>query len=53
MFAVHLTIWKNVSNAAKIGVTKNIKDKSVVAGVPASDMKEWKKNIIRQRKDGH
>ena len=35
------------------GVTKNIKDNSVVAGFPAIDMKEWKKNIIRQKKYGH
>ena len=52
-FAGHLTIGKNVIIAAKSGVTKNIKDNSVVAGFPAIDMKEWKKNIIRQRKDGH
>ena len=48
-----ITIGKNVIVAAKSGVTKNIKDNSVVAGFPAIDMKEWKKNIIRQRKDGH
>ena len=52
-FAGHITIGKNVVIAAKSGVTKNIKDNSVVAGFPAIDMKEWKKNIVRQRKDGH
>ena len=43
----------NVVIAAKSGVTKNIKDNSVVAGFPATDMKEWKRKIIRQRKNGH
>ncbi len=52
-FAGHLTIGENVIIAAKSGVTKNIKDNSVVAGFPAIDMKEWKKNIVRQRKNGH
>jgi len=52
-FAGHLTIGENVIIAAKSGVTKNIKDNSVVAGFPAIDMKEWKKNIIRQRKNGY
>tara|TARA_A100001011_G_scaffold118733_1_gene125246 strand:- start:268 stop:1245 length:978 start_codon:yes stop_codon:yes gene_type:complete len=52
-FAGHITIGENVIIAAKSGVTKNIKDNSVVAGFPAIDMKEWKKNIIRQKKYGH
>ena len=39
--------------AAKSGVTKNIKENSVVAGFPAIDIKEWKKNIIRQKKNGY
>ena len=52
-FAGHITIGENVIVAAKSGVTKNIKDNSVVAGFPAIDMKEWKKNIVRQRKNGH
>ena len=52
-FAGHISIGENVVIAAKSGVTKNIKDNSVVAGFPAIDMKEWKKNIIRQRKYGH
>ena len=52
-FAGHLTIGENVIIAAKSGVTKNIEDNSVVAGFPAIDMKEWKKNIVRQRKNGH
>ena len=52
-FAGHITIGENVIIAAKSGVTKNIKDNSVVAGFPAIDMKEWKKNIIRQKKHGH
>ena len=52
-FAGHITIGENVVIAAKSGVTKNIKDNSVVAGFPATDMKEWKKKIIRQRKNEH
>ena len=52
-FAGHIIIGDNVIIAAKSGVTKNIKDNSVVAGFPATDMKEWKKNIIRQKKYGH
>ena len=52
-FAGHISIGQNVIIAAKSGVTKNIKDNSVVAGFPAIDMKEWKKSIIRQRKYGH
>jgi UDP-3-O-[3-hydroxymyristoyl] glucosamine N-acyltransferase len=49
----HITIGENVIIAAKSGVTKDIKDNSVVAGFPAIDMKKWKKNIVRQRKNGH
>ena len=52
-FAGHISIGQNVIIAAKSGVTKNIKDNSVVAGFPAIDMKEWKKGVIRQRKYGH
>jgi UDP-3-O-[3-hydroxymyristoyl] glucosamine N-acyltransferase len=52
-FAGHITIGDNVIIAAKSGVTKNIRDNSVVAGFPAIDIREWKKNIIRQRKYGY
>ncbi len=54
-FAGHINIGKNVVIAARSGVTKNIKDNSVVAGFPATDIKEWKKNLIKQRKknNGH
>ena len=52
-FAGHINIGDNVVIAAKSGVTKNIKENSVVAGFPATDMREWKKKIIRQRKNGH
>lgn len=50
-FAGHIKIGDNVVIAARSGVTKNIKDNSVVAGFPAIDIKEWKKNIIRNRKN--
>jgi len=49
--AGHLSIGDNVVVAAKSGVTKNIKSNSVVAGFPAIDIKEWKKNIIKSRKN--
>ena len=52
-FSGHLKIGDNVVVAAKSGVTKNIPDKSVVAGFPATDINKWKKIIIKQRKDGH
>ena len=52
-FAGHIKIGDNVVIAALSGVTKNIKDNSIVAGFPAIDIKEWKKNLIRQRNNGH
>ena len=52
-FAGHIKIGQNVVIAAKSGVTKNIKDNSVVAGFPAIDIKEWKRNVIRERKNGY
>ena len=52
-FSGHLKIGDNVIVAAKSGVTKNIPDKSVVAGFPATDINKWKKMIVKQRKDGH
>lgn len=52
-FAGHIEIGNNVIVAAKSGVTKNIRDNSTIAGFPATDIKDWKKRIIRERKDGH
>ena len=52
-FAGHIKIGDNVVIAARSGVTKNIKDNSIVAGFPAIDIKEWKKNIIRNKKNGY
>ena len=52
-FSGHLKIGDNVIVAAKSGVTKNISNKSVVAGFPATDINKWKKMIINQRKNGH
>ncbi len=49
-FAGHISIGDNVIVAAKSGVTKNIKSNSIIAGFPAIDIKEWKKNIIRNKK---
>ena len=52
-FAGHIDIGNNVTIAAKSGVTKNIKDNSIVAGFPAIDIKLWKKKIIKERKNGY
>ena len=52
-FAGHIKIGDNAVIAAKSGVTKNIKDNSRVAGFPAIDINEWKKNLIRQKKNGY
>ena len=46
----HLTIGNNVQIAAKSGVTKNIKDNSIVAGFPAVDIKRWKISNIKLNK---
>ena len=46
----HLTIGNNVKIAAKSGVTKNIKDNSIVAGFPAVDIKKWKISTIKLNK---
>ena len=52
-FAGHIKIGDNVVIAARSGVTKNIKENSTVAGFPAIDIKEWKKNLIRQKRYGY
>ena len=52
-FAGHINIGQNVVIAAKSGVTKDIIDNSVVAGFPAIDIKEWKRKIIKEKKNGH
>tara|TARA_E500000178_G_C16953203_1_gene722314 strand:+ start:510 stop:1496 length:987 start_codon:yes stop_codon:yes gene_type:complete len=51
--AGHIKIGNNVIIAAKSGVTKNIKDNSTIAGFPAIDIKEWKKKIIMEKKNGY
>ncbi len=45
--AGHLKIGNNVKIAAKSGVTKDIKDNMTIAGFPAINIKEWKKNMIK------
>lgn len=52
-FAGHIKIGDNAVIAAKSGVTKNILSNSTVAGFPAIDIKEWKRNIINSKKNGH
>ena len=49
-YAGHITIGNNVIVAAKSGVTKNLKHNSKVAGFPAINIYDWKKNIIKMRK---
>jgi UDP-3-O-[3-hydroxymyristoyl] glucosamine N-acyltransferase len=46
----HLTIGDNVKIGAKSGVIKNINDNMVVAGFPATNIKDWKRSIILNRK---
>ena len=52
-FAGHIEIGDNVIVAAKSGVTKNIQNNSTVAGFPAIDINNWKKNIINAKKYRH
>jgi len=52
-FAGHIRIGDNVVVAGKSGVTKNINSNSIVAGFPATDIKKWKRQIIKQKKDGY
>ena len=49
-YAGHINVGDNVIVAAKSGVTKNIKDNSKVAGFPAINIYDWKKNIIKNKK---
>ena len=46
----HIKIGNNVTIAAKSGVTKNIENNKIIAGFPAIDIKQWKKNIINSKK---
>ncbi len=48
--AGHLHIGDNVTIAAKSGVTKSLKNNQIVAGFPATDIKKWKKSIIKLNK---
>tara|TARA_B100001093_G_scaffold53125_1_gene45088 strand:+ start:7703 stop:8683 length:981 start_codon:yes stop_codon:yes gene_type:complete len=46
----HITIGNNVKIAAKSGVTKSIPNNMTVAGFPAVNINEWKRNIIKIKK---
>ena len=46
-FAGHIKVGRDSVIAAKSGVTKSIKPKSIVAGFPAIDIKKWKKIVIK------
>ena len=46
----HIKIVNNVRITKKSGVTKSVADNSIVAGFPAIDIKEWRKNIINLNK---
>ena len=52
-FAGHINIGDNVIVAAKSGVTKNISSNSTIAGFPAIDIKQWKRKIILEKKNGY
>ena len=52
-FAGHIKIGDNVVVAAKSGVTKNISSNSTIAGFPAIDIKDWKRKIILEKKNGY
>lgn len=52
-FAGHIKIGDNVNIAAKSGVTKNIPSNSTIAGFPAIDIKDWKRKIILEKKNGY
>tara|TARA_B100000035_G_scaffold99005_1_gene83979 strand:+ start:6582 stop:7568 length:987 start_codon:yes stop_codon:yes gene_type:complete len=52
-YAGHITVGDNVVVAAKSGVTKNIPNNTTVAGFPAIDIKLWKRNIIKNKKNGY
>lgn len=45
----HLKIADGVMIAGKTGVTGNIKEKSIVAGYPHQDIKQWRKNQVLLR----
>ena len=47
----HLKIGNNVTIAGKSGVTKNINNNEIVAGFPATNIKKWKKSMIRLYKN--
>jgi UDP-3-O-[3-hydroxymyristoyl] glucosamine N-acyltransferase len=42
----HLSIGDDVSVAACSGVTKDLSDKSVVAGFPARPIRDWRRQQI-------
>lgn len=44
--ADHISIGDNVVIAAKAGITGNVKDKSIVAGIPHQDLMSWKKSYV-------
>jgi UDP-3-O-[3-hydroxymyristoyl] glucosamine N-acyltransferase len=44
--ADHLRIGDNVMVAGRTGITRDVPDKSVVAGFPHQDIREWRKSSI-------
>lgn len=42
----HIKISDNITLAARAGVSKNLYEKGVYAGVPATSLNEWKRQII-------
>jgi len=52
-FVGHINIGNNVIISARSGVTKDLKDNSIVAGFPAIDINLWKRKLVRERKNGY
>ena len=42
----HLSIGNNVKILAKAGITKNIKDNTIVNGIPAFNAKDYNKSYV-------
>ncbi len=44
--ADHIKIGNSVMIAAKAGISGNVKDKSIVAGIPHQDLMSWKRSQV-------
>ena len=46
----HISIGNNVMIAAKSGVTKNISNNKIIAGYPATEIIEWKRQMAKLKR---